>query len=538
MSVEFRSRKAAEYFNIVRKRKGLILLPTIAVGLAIGYVVFRLPDIYESTTLIVVKPSTLPNSVVPTVEEETLTRELTSISQVVTSRSSLQPLMEKYDLYKEERRRGEPMELLIDSMRKQIKVEVNTSNHEITNGFNITYRGRDPKTTQAVAAELASKYIDEQTKSTINGGASAKQFIEEQVRQAKDELDAIDNQRLSYLQQNMNNLPSQSQALVGRLTALHEGQKALIAELGRSRDLASAYRSQLADISKSYQEEMALSAENTTDPKTTVAWANLVAKKSELENELQSLLAQYKEKHPDVVAKKQQLEAVKRDQDQMIADWKTRIEERKQKLQQLSDPRILSLKTQIAMMDGDTQRQQKLLDETNKQIAELDARINAIPNAEVGLEAIDREYQTKKLNYDNLLAQQQKVVIGADAAKDQQGSGIQVVDPANLPEQPVAPKRFLLTVAGFGIGMALGLVLAIGFELRRLFTIQTTEDAKHYTGLPVLASIPELLTPAEARAIPRRRAFAMAAGIAFAIVTIPALAFVLRLTHVFEKFLI
>jgi polysaccharide chain length determinant protein (PEP-CTERM system associated) len=538
MSVEFRSRKAAEYFNIVRKRKWLILLPAIAVGLAIGYVVFRLPDIYESTTLIVVKPSTLPNSVVPTVEEETLTRELTSISQVVTSRSSLQPLMEKYDLYKEERRRGEPMELLIDSMRKQIKVEVNTSNHEITNGFNITYRGRDPKTTQAVAAELASKYIDEQTKSTINGGASAKQFIEEQVRQAKDELDAIDNQRLSYLQQNMNNLPSQSQALVGRLTALHEGQKALIAELGRSRDLAAAYRSQLADISKSYQEEMALSAENTTDPKTTVAWANLVAKKSELENELQSLLAQYKEKHPDVVAKKQQLEAVKRDQDQMIGDWKTRIEERKQKLQQLSDPRILSLKTQIAMMDSDTQRQQKLLDETNKQIAELDARINAIPNAEVGLEAIDREYQTKKLNYDNLLAQQQKVVIGADAAKDQQGGGIQVVDPANLPEQPVAPKRFLLTVAGFFIGLVLGLVLAIGFELRRLFTIQTTEDAKHYTGLPVLASIPELLTPAEARAIPRRRAFAMAAGIAFAIVTIPALAFVLRLTHVFEKFLI
>jgi len=537
MSVEFRPRKVSEYFDIVRKRKWLILLPMIAVGLAIAYVVYRLPDIYESTTLIVVKPSTLPNSVVPTIEEETLTRELTSISQVVTSRSSLQPLMEKYDLYKEERRRGEPMELLIDAMRKQIKVEVNTSNHEITNGFNITYRGRDPKTTQAVAAELASKYIDEQTKSTINGGASAKQFIEEQVRQAKEELDTIDTERLKYLQQNLDHIPSQSQALVGRLTALHEGQKALIAEQGRSRDLAAAYRSQLADITKSYQEEMALSAENTTDPKTTVAWANLVAKKSELENELQGLLSQYKEKHPDVVAKKQQLEAVKRDQDQMIADWKDRIEERKQKLQQLSDPRILSLKTQIAIMDGDSERQQKLLNETNQQIAELDSRINEIPNAEVGLEAIDREYQTKKANYDSLLAQQQKVVIGADAAKDQQSSGIQLVDPANLPEQPVAPKRSTLTVAGFGIGLAIGFLLAIAFELRRLFTIQTTEDAKHYTGLPVLASIPELLTEAESRAIPRRRAFALAAGISFAIVSIPALAFVLRSTHLFDKFL-
>src|SRR3989440_5517429 len=248
MSVEFRPRKLGEYANIARKRKWLILLPTVAIGMAIAYAVYRLPDVYESVTLIVVKPSTLPNSVVPTVAEETMTRELTSISQVVTSRSSLQPLMEKYDLYKEERRRGEPMELLIDAMRKQIKVEVNTSNHEITNGFNITYRGRDPKTTQAVAAELASKYINEQTKGTVNAGTSAKQFIEEKVRQAKEELDSVDTQRMTYMHKNMNNLPSQSQALVGRLTALHEGQKALISELGRSRDMGSAYRSQLADI--------------------------------------------------------------------------------------------------------------------------------------------------------------------------------------------------------------------------------------------------------------------------------------------------
>ena len=537
MSTEFRPRKIGEYFDIVRRRKWLILLPTLAIGFAISYVIYRLPDIYESTTLIVVKPSTLPNSVVPTIEEETLTRELASISQVVTSRSSLQPLVEKYELYKDERLRGEPMELVIDAMRKQIKVEVNTGNHEITNGFNITYRGRDPKSTQAVAAELAGRYVNEQTNNTTNNGAAAKQFIEEQVRQAKEELDSIDTQRLKYLQQNMNNLPSQSQALVGQLTALHEGQKAIIAELGRSRDLAAAYRSQLADITRSYDQEIVLSAENTTDPKTTLAWAELVRRRSEYEGELQQMLTQLKEKNPDVVAKRKQIEDIKSQQDLMIKEWKDRIEERKQKLQQLSDPRIVSLKTQIAMMDSDVERQQRMLDETNKQIAGLDARINAIPNAEVGLEAIDREYQTKKANYDSLLAQQQKVVIGADAVKDQQGSGIQVVDPANLPQRPVAPKRFILTASGFGIGLAIGLLLAVCFELRRLFTIQTIEDAKHYTGLPVLASIPVLLTPAEAVAIPRRRMAMMTAGIAIAFVATPMLAFALRMTHVFDKFL-
>src|SRR5207249_9703293 len=236
---------------------------------------------------------------------------------------------ETEELYNDEHTRGETMALMSESMRKQIKDEVNTSNHEITNGFNINYRGPDPKSTQAVAAELASKYIDEQTKGTVNAGTSAKQFIEEQVRQAKEELDQIDTQRLSYLQKNMNNLPSQSQALVGRLTALHEEQKALIAEQGRSRDLGAAYRSQLADITKSYEQEIALSAENTTDPKTTQAWAELVRRRSEYEGELQSLLTQYTEKHPDIVAKRKQIVDIKLQQDQMISDWKTRTEERK-----------------------------------------------------------------------------------------------------------------------------------------------------------------------------------------------------------------
>jgi len=538
MSVEFRQRRISEYARLALKRKWLILLPTIAIGLAIGYVVFRLPDIYESSTLIVVKPATLPNSVVPTMTEENLTRELTSISQVVTSRSSLQPLLEKYDLYHDERLRGEPMEMLIDAMRKQIKVEVNTSRNEITNGFNITYRGRDPKSTQAVAGELASRYIDEQTKGTVNAGASAKQFIEDQVTNAKQELDDIDKRRLEYLQQNMNNLPSQSQALVGRLTALHESQKALIAELGRSRDLGAASRSQLGDITKSYEQEIALSAENTTDPKTTMAWAELVRRRSEYEGELQSLVSQYKDKHPDVLAKRKQIEDIKAQQDLAIGDWKTRIEERRQKLIKLSDPRILTLKTNIAMMDSDVERQQKLLSETNSQIADLDARINAIPNAEVGIEALDHEYQTKKANYDQLLVQQQKINLGANVDNQQLGGGIQVIDPANLPERPVAPKRFLLTATGFGIGFALGLLLAGVFEIPRLFTIQTADDAKHYTNLPVLVTIPELLTAAEARAIPRRHKLAMAAGFALTIVAMPTLAFVLRLTHVLERFLI
>jgi uncharacterized protein involved in exopolysaccharide biosynthesis len=160
MSVEFRQRTPGEYVKMALKRKWLILLPTIAVATAVAWVVVGLNDVYESSTLIVVKPSTLPSGVVPTMADD-MTRQLTNISQVVTSRSSLEPLIVKYDLYRAERLRGEPMEVMIEMMHAGIKVEINTSRNDITNGFNISYRGRDPKTTQAVTSELASKYTDE-----------------------------------------------------------------------------------------------------------------------------------------------------------------------------------------------------------------------------------------------------------------------------------------------------------------------------------------------------------------------------------------
>ena len=65
MSVEFRQRKPSEYLKILRRRKWLMILPAIAITTAVAWVVYRLPDVYESTTLIVVKPSTLPKSSYP-----------------------------------------------------------------------------------------------------------------------------------------------------------------------------------------------------------------------------------------------------------------------------------------------------------------------------------------------------------------------------------------------------------------------------------------------------------------------------------------
>ena len=534
MSVEFRQRTTGEYLKILRRRKWLIILPLIAITSAVAYVVYRLPDVYESVTLIVVKPSTLPNSVVPSMTEDSLTRQLAGISQVVTSRSSLEPLVTKYDLYASERSRGEPMESVIDTMRGDIKVAVNTSRNDITNAFNISFRGRNPKTTQAVTAELASRYIDEQTKNTVTSTASARQFIDQQVLQTKQELDAVDKQRLDFMTANAQNLPSGGAALVSQLTGLREQQKALMSETGRLQDRRSALASQLTLLKKQSEQTRDDLAENMTDPKTTLAWAELTKRKADLQAELQLLLTNYKPKHPDVIAKEAQIEGITTEMDRMIAEWKEKIKVKQEKLANRPDLSVAGLAEEVKMVEGEIKRQQKMLADNEKAIADIITRINNVPGAEVALGAIEREYQTKKTAYDQLLSQQQKIALGNEAATQQQGEGIEVIDPANLPSKPVAPKRFMLAGIGLAVGLGVGLFMAGVFEVPRLLTIQNSEDARHYTGLPVLVAVPELLTPQEARSKPRKRLLLLAAGIVATIVSIPVLALALKLTHVFE----
>lgn len=536
MSSEFRQRKPGEYAKIAWKRKWLIILPVIAVASAVALVVWRLPDVYESTTLIVVTPSTLPSSVVTTVNEDNLTRQLTSISQVVASRSSLEPLIKKFDLYKAERLRGEPMEILIEKMRKDINVEVNTSRNDITNGFNITYRYRDPRTTQIITSELATMYINEQTKNQVDSTTSASQFMAQQVRQAKDDLDAIDQRRLEFMQQNLGNLPGEGVALLGQLNGLREQQKAYINEVGRLQDRRSAMASQLATVKKSSEQVKDEIAENVTDPKTTPAWGALASRKADLEAQLTRMLTELRDKHPDVLAKRAELESVNSSMNDMISDWKQKIADKQEKLKNRPDLQVAGFENELKLIDGEIKRQQGLITQLETQIGQIMLRINSVPGAEIALGALDREYQTKKGTYDSLLAQQAKISLSADAANQQQGEGIKVVDSANLPSQPVAPKRVLLSALGIVMGLFVGL-LAVGLvEVPRLLTIQTSEDASHYTNLPVLVSVPELLTPQEAKAIPRRRRLLLAAGIVVTIISIPLLALALRATHIFELF--
>jgi polysaccharide chain length determinant protein (PEP-CTERM system associated) len=537
MSVDFRQRTPGELARMVWRRKWLILLPTAAVAAAVAAVVWRLPNVYESTTLLTVRPASIATEAVGQLSDSDLTLRINNITQEVTSRSSLQPLIERYGLYARERARGESMEGLVERMRtRDLKITLNTTRNDITNGFYLSFRGQEPRSTQGVTEALASKYVTAQTESARGEAQLTEEFFSQRVEQEKEKLDEIDRRRLQAMMRNIKNLPSSTQALVGQLAGLRDEQQTRISEVGRINDQITSLNRLVNDLSKANQQQVEEVIAQMQDPKSTAAYAELVKRRAQLESDKGALKTQFRDKHPDVVAVQSQIDSVQRQMDEMVEEHKRRVEETRERLSGKVDPRLNAYKSDIARLQGEVKRQQALLDQVEGQIAAVGANINSVPAAEVELEAINREYQTEKAVYDQLVESQKKAETMAQVAGRAQGESIAVIDPASLPQQPVAPKRPLLMMLGLAAGLGCGLLLAAAFEVPRLLTVQTSEDAEHYTGLPVLVTLPMLLTPREERNLKLRRAALALAAVVATLVSAPALAFVLSRLHIVEMF--
>jgi polysaccharide chain length determinant protein (PEP-CTERM system associated) len=535
MSAEFRQRKPAEYAHMLWRRKWMIVLPAVAVAVAVAWVVWRLPNTYESETLLTVRPASISTSAVPQLSDNDLTFRINNISQEVTSRTSLEPLIEKYNLYAAERRRGEPMDVLVERMRtRDVDVNLNTNRNDVINGFYLSFRGPDPRVTQAVTAELASKYVNAQNKEQREETNLTREFFDQKLRESEEKLKELDARRLQVMRANIGWLPSEYQALIAQLAGLRDQQKTLTAEIGRMVDQRSANARFVADLDKARGQEIIEVARKVEDPKSTLAYAELVKRQAQLRSERETLKNTYTDKHPDVIAVNNQLKVIQQQMDDMVEEGKRKVEEMRKQLEEKVDPRYNSYVSDITRLDNEIKRQRTSLAQTESGIADLERRLNQVPGAEVGLEAINRDYAAAKVVHEKLLEQQKSAEIKADVVSNAQGETIAVIDPASLPERPVAPKRPLLMLLGLFAGLGVGFALAAAFEAPRLLTVQTMADAEHYTGLPVLAALPSLRTAREERNLRLRRAAFAFAGLAVTVASVPALAFVLKVTRVFE----
>lgn len=550
MSVEFKQRSIGEYVRMAKRRKWHIVLPTIAVFLAVFWVVRGLPNFYTSTTFLTLTPPTISEKVAPSLTDEDLSQRLQAINNTVLSRSSLEPMVGKYNLYREERDAGVPVERIVDRVRNNINVVPEKADNEKVVGFRISFRDRSPESARDVTKDLAAKYVTAQNVESTLSAETTREFINTQMAQAKSTLDALEKQRLDIMLQNVETLPDSAQGLIAQLEGLRQREgtiskdkETLITEKGRVQDSIRALNSQVRLIENFGEKETQQAVEQASRIEDTPAYGQLVQKRAEFNAKLENLKKQYRDKHPEIIQTQTDINKINEELEKLAKNTDQRVKQANQSGSRKAELQKKSLEiekekaeNQIVQIDQQMQTKDAELRQNAGQIAVLESKINSIPNVKVALEGVSNQYQSAKSAYDELLKKfnnaQQQVVVESNA----QGETIRVVDPANLPQTPEnASKKPFFMALGALLGLGIGLLLAAAFEIPRLFRIQNIDDAKHYTGLPVLASVPPLLTDGEISWQKRLHLLKVAAGILVAILSIPVLITVMQMSRILER---
>ncbi len=489
----FRVRTPAEYLKLIWRRRYFILAPFVSASAALCWAVQSLPNIYESTTMIIVVPPRVSSNYVQPVNQVDVNSRLSTIQKQVTSRTELQRIISRFGLYKEMIERDTPIELVIDEMQRHIFVRPQNTPTG-TNAFTISFQGPDPRAARDVTAELAARFIDANSDETRREASTTIDQLEEQIQAVKTQLERIEGARAGYLVRNPDAIPGQEQSMLGQMNSLsliRQSQQssidALRAQISTNEQMLAAMRSQ-----ENAEIETPLAAGQTE--------GQLRTRRADFEAQLRQLLIKYTDKAPEVIAVRAQLDSINRELD----DLKNKTEQEKaaRRAARAVNPQVQSMEIKVATDKKELERKQAEIGRTNDQIAELQTRLRSTPLLATEATKIERDYDVLRRRYDDLIAKRDNAKFGAKVINDFSGETFRMQDPANLPEIPVSPKRRILYPLSLVIGMLIGIIAVAAAETRAMMTIRDAKDVTHYTRLPMLVTVPKIVTAQERRMKP------------------------------------
>ena len=510
-----------EILEIGYRRKWLIILPVIA-AIFIAYGVYGyLPKIYKATTLILVQPQRVPIDYVrPTITDTVATR-LSTISQEILSRTRLEKVIQELNLFSDLRKKA-PMEEVVETVRRNVAVDVQRQRDQTQSTFSISYQGTDPQLVMRVTNKLSSLFIEENLKLRESQAEGTSDFIDKELMDIEKQLNKKDLEIRTYKERNTGNLPQQLDANLRTLDRLHqqlwkikESQKNnedrvfLIQNHIEQRRMESI-QNQMAKLSEP-KEEKDISEEDFRAEKTPVH--PLVSQLHNLQKELEFARLRYTERHPDIVALKKRI-AVLGPQVEEI--WKGQEEKRDELLRQLRIKReqmfkkppeeiridaataklIAQYEEKLQEIDVQNKRLKEEEQAVNQQIAVYQKRVEEVPKKEEELVLMTRDYELLKRNYQSLMDKKIQSRMFENLERRQQGEQFKILDPARVPETPFKPDFNRVMLIGAFLGLLSGCGLAY---LRETWNqkFHTESEIENAFGIRVIAVIPNLKEDAE-----------------------------------------
>jgi polysaccharide chain length determinant protein (PEP-CTERM system associated) len=465
-----------DYSTILKRRWWIIAIPAIVFPI-VGYALtFLVQPQYISQTLVLVEQQKVPESYVKAVVTEDLSGRLASMKEQILSRSRLQPIIERFNLFANGKM---SMDDRIDLTRKNIGITPIQSEIARTNGlpgFFISFKANDPRTAQLVCGEIQSLFVSENLSDRAASAAGTTDFLKGQLADAKAKLDEQDSRLAKFQQTYMGKLPGAEASNINMMTTLNTQLDAATQALARMEQDKSYAESILA---------MQQSQQPTTSEHGSVAPQTQQLELQQLESQLADLNARYTDDYPDVVSTKRKIAELRQKLAQAPA---TAIAPAASTPKPTDSVSVQQLRAQLRAMEQGIAQKKRDQAGIQAQLRTYQDRVASSPAVEEEYKSITRDNQTAQAFYDDLLNKMNQSKMATDLEKRQQGEQFRVMDEPNLPESPSSPKRSAFVAGGLAGGLGLGLLI-VGLLEYLDTAVRSERDIWAFTKLPTLGVI-------------------------------------------------
>jgi len=471
--------EAQAYWRLVLAHKWHILVGTFALTLAFTVFIAKLPSTYEATTTILVDPQQIPEKYVSPAVSNDPYSQLNTITQQVLSRTRLQEIINKFELYPELRKSRTPEEI-VEKMRDDIAIQVKQGSGLELSTFTISYQAKLPLVVAEVANELAASFIQWNVDSREEQVTGTKEFLTSELRAAKRSLEQQEDQlrqfKMHYLGETPDQAPNNLQALAGLRAALQANSDSMN-RLDEEKTLLTS-----------------LPESSTTNANPTVVLTErgrLELQKRQLEANLGQLRQRYADSYPDIVMANGELKEI-------TSRLKSLPSEPVDPTKMTDEPSAAAVRLQV--IDQQMKKLKSQQDQIESQITGYQSKLDDTPLREEQLVELTRNYDISKQNYQDLLDKSFSIDMAADLEQKQKGERFTVLDAAQVPQKPVKPARkMLIPLAGFA-AFALSVFCVFAGEALNP-AIKTESELKTLLpkGAKVMGLIPHISIEADAR---------------------------------------
>ncbi len=509
--------ETSDYLDILRRRKWYIVFSILLVLFAASVYSVVAPEKFKSSTTILVVGQKVPEGYVRSTVSTNVDERLFTIRQQVLSRTRLLAVMEELGLYKTERKKL-PTEDVVEMMRKSIDIQVASMTDRgrrsgsSEDAFTLTVTHSNPQSAMMTASRLASYFIDENLKSREQQAVGTSEFLESQLKETKARLEKQEEKVKQYKLQFMGELPQQLPANLQILSRLQDQLKMnsdatriaqdrkgyLDVQIGILESQLNAIAAQKSAAEKAAR-EAAAGGSNAPSPSGTSS-SVLANELSMKKSQLAALSAKYTDQYPEIRRLKDEVAQLEKRLAEAIAQEGASGNSAVlptnagsgavgQSPGSRERDEILRLRAQSKALDSEIASLRNDRKEIEKTIAGLEARVEKSPRREQEMVSMTRDYENLKASYNDLLKKKLDAEVSQNLEKRQKGEQFQILDPANLPQEPFTPNRKKVFGIAFAAAMLIGFGGAIGFEMINP-TLRGKRDFQHFFKIPVLASIP------------------------------------------------